>query len=212
MSFEDLRNAPVDDCLYRSRTSVEDNNNSSSAARLIPLLSTTPKSVPFVVVDNTVDLCQPLPNDDSNVKHHVPARSLPFLEDQNYFSPRRDRRQRWAKFGFLWIALSMIALIGVFVYLKISLPDWHLVDSDSCDLDPSSALQVAFQINIRAIRGLTFGAAKSISVATDFVLGQLFRLLLGWLSWRILSDAAAAMMEVSSVSYDVSVFYPLGPV
>jgi hypothetical protein len=193
---------PDDEVFPLTKAPLETRSSRDLEHGRIPKQALTALEVkPRALVSSNVD------NDGRNKTDHPPPRPLLFLEDDKHI-PKQIRRRRWAGVIMFWAGSFMVSWIAVFGAFKaLGGSGFTPTYSTACDLDTSSTLQLAFQVDVRVINNLTFGGAKAVSVFFDFVLGQLGRLLLGFISWRVLSDALTSMMEHSSVSYEVYVCF-----
>lgn len=107
-------------------------------------------------------------------------------------------------------AVLVIGLSFILAYIQNILPNKNIWiggfdTKSSCDLvsNSGSAIENAFNIDLRSPLRLSFGAAKGIDVVWDLVVGQGGRLLLAWVSYKVFMDGLARLLETSAVSYNL---------
>lgn len=134
------------------------------------------------------------------------SNQLRILGNDNTPSKNPGRRIWWGMVSLSFVTSLAVALLGVLIAFKATRGFWrgprHIT---ACDLDTSSNLKVAFQIDARILGDLSFSGAKAVSVVADFIFGQLGRLLLGFVAWHVFGDALTKILNSSPVSYELYV-------
>jgi hypothetical protein len=107
----------------------------------------------------------------------------------------------FAAFAFVAVIVGLCAGIASW------LPGYRLPHGDSlsndCNVDPTSAVERNFLINIRVVDSLTFTQAKLLDLAWDLFIGQGGRLLHAWVLYHVATRLLTWMMEFAGVPYDV---------
>ena len=125
----------------------------------------------------------------------------------------KSKRQVWQRVALVSL-LVVIVIIGLSIFLSLvpSMTETSLGNTDvdplqntqSCDLlSPNqSAIENAFNLNIRGSAPLTYTEAKAIDVLWQLIVGSGGRLFLAWLAFQTFVDGITRILEREPLPYE----------